>query len=74
MQKALISIKRKTYVTLFFQTSDLLDIVVKALVREKCPVEVDKERLTATYASEHKKRLDAAIKKLKKTYRIKIGE
>ena len=74
VQKALISIKRKTYVTLFFQTSDLLDIVVKALVREKCPVEVDKERLTATYASEHKKRLDAAIKKLKKTYRIKIGE
>ena len=70
-EKELMSIKRKPYVTLFFQTSELLDIFVKALVREKCPVEVDKARLSATYASEYKKRLDAAIKKLKETYRIK---
>ena len=72
--KALMSIQRKTYVTLFFQTRALLDGFVKALIQEKCPVEVDEAGRTATIASEHKKRLDAAIKKLKKTYRIKIGE
>lgn len=73
-KKELISIRQKTYVTLFFQTSELLNVFVKALVLEKCPVEVDKVMRSATYASEHSKMLNTALKKLKKTYRIKIEE
>ncbi len=72
--KEQVIIKQKTFVTLCFQKVHILEIFVKALVKGKCPVEVDKERMTISYGSKDKKKVAAILKDLRKTYRIKIED
>ena len=72
--KEQVVVKQKTFVTLYFQKADILEIFIKALVKEKCPVEVDKERLTISYGAGDKKKVSAILKDLRKTYRIRIED
>lgn len=72
--KEQVVLKQKTFVTLYFQKAHILEIFTKALVKEKCPVEVDKERLTISYGSADKKKVAASLKNLRKTYRIRIED
>ncbi len=73
-KKPLMRIKRATAITLTFQDAELLHAFVKALIQEKCAVSVDQARQSLTYAAELKPQVNAAMKKLKKDYRIKIGD
>ena len=70
--KALMTITKKPFITLLFETDPFLDAFVKALIREKCTVEINKTKRSITYAAEQKKQLDAVMKQLKKRYQIKI--
>jgi len=70
--KALMTITQKSFITLFFETDQFLDAFVKALIREKCTVEINKTKRSITYAAEQKKQLDAVMNQLKKRYQIKI--
>lgn len=71
--KELMSITQKTFISLFFQNGASLDAFSKALIEEKCFVEIDKQRRTVTYGAEKKEQVDAVIKKLKKKYQIKVA-
>ena len=70
--KALMTITKKPFITLLFETDPFLDAFVKALIREKCTVEINKTKRSITYSVEQKKQLDAVMKQLKKRYQIKI--
>ncbi|MCF8092534.1 MAG: hypothetical protein K9K40_08735 [Desulfotignum sp.] len=72
--KEQVVIKQKTFVTLYFQKGHILEIFTQALVKGKCPVEVDKERMTISYGSKDRKKVAAILKDLRKTYRIRIEE
>jgi len=72
--KEQVVIKQKTFVTLYFQKAYILDIFTQALVKGKCPVEVDKERMTISYGSNDRKKVAAILKDLRKTYRIRIED
>ncbi len=69
-----VVIKQKRFVTLYFQKGHILEIFTQALVKEKCPIEVDKERLTISYGAGDKKKVTAILKDLRKTYRIRIED
>jgi hypothetical protein len=69
-----VVLKRKTFMTLFFQKADMLEIFAKALVKGKCPFEVNKETLTLSYGSGDKKKVASVLKSLRKIYRIKIED
>lgn len=73
-QKELIKITQKNFITLFFQDKASLDVFAKALLEDRCIVEIDKQRKTVTYTAEQKKQVDSVMKTLKKTYRIKISK
>ena len=72
--KEQVVVKQKTFVTLYFQKEHILEIFTKALVKGKCPVEVDKERLTISYGAGDKKKVAAILKDLRKTYSIRIED
>jgi len=72
--KEQVVLKQKTFVTLYFQKTHILEIFTKALVKGKCPIEVNKERLTISYGSGDKKKVTAILKDLRKNYNIKIED
>jgi len=72
--KEQVVLKRKTFVTLYFQKADVLETFTKALVKGKCPIEVNKEHLTLSYGAGDKKKVTAIFKNLRKTYKIKIED
>ena len=72
--KEQVVLKQKTFVTLYFQKAHIFEIFTKALVKGKCPVEVDKERLTISYGSADRKKVAAILKDLRKIYRIRIED
>ena len=72
--KEQVVVKQKTFVTLYFQKEHILEIFTKALVKGKCPVEVDKERLIISYGAGDKKKVAAILKDLRKTYNIRIED
>lgn len=72
--KEQLVLKRKTFVSLFFKKADVLEAFAKALVKGKCPFEVNKETLTLSYGSGDKKKVATALKDLRKTYQIKIED
>ncbi len=73
-QKKPAVLKRKTSVTLFFETTEMLDAFVKAMIEQQCPVEIDKTNRSATYMAVNREKTNAALKNLKKTWRIKIED
>ncbi len=73
-EKKPIYFVRKTVETLYFKNGWEFDVFVKALVEEKCPAAIDKNRRTVAYSSGQRKQVDEAVKKLKKTYQVKIEE
>lgn len=67
-------LKQKTFVTLFFQKSDILETFAKELAGENCPFEVNKGTLALSYATADKNKVASVLKKLKKAYQITIED
>lgn len=72
--KERLVLKRKTFVTLFFQKADILETFAKELAGENCPFEVNKETLALSYATADKQKVTSVLKKLRKAYQIKIED
>lgn len=69
-----VTLKQKTFVTLFFPKADILETFAKALAREKCPFDVNKETLALSYGTADKKKVVSVLKKLRKKYQITIED
>lgn len=72
--KERLILKQKTFVTLFFQKSDILETFAKELARENCPFEINKETLALSYATADKNKVASVLKRLKKAYQITIED
>lgn len=67
-------LKRKTRITLYFPAKSLFERCREALIRKRCPIEVEPSANTVTYLTQHKALVASALKTLEKDCLIRIED
>jgi hypothetical protein len=73
-KKKTVTLKRKTVITLYFPDKMVFEKCSKALIQERCDIEMDRNNKSISYSGEEQKQINSALKTLKKEYVIKMKD
>jgi len=73
-EKEGLTLFRQTMISLRFPSSDTLEMFRKALLDARCPVEVDKERLTLTFLKHYEPHVMKVMQALAEVYLVRVEE
>jgi len=73
-KKKTVTLKRKTVITLYFPDKMVFEKCSKALIQERCDIEMNRENKSISYSGEKQKEINSALKTLKKEYVIKMKD
>jgi hypothetical protein len=73
-KKKTVTLKRKTVITLYFPDKMVFERCSKALIQERCDIEMNRKNKSISYSREEEKQINSALKTLKKEYVINIKD
>ncbi len=73
-KKKSVTLKRKSFITLYFPSKEIFELFLKHLLDARCPAEAEKSGLAITISDHHAPLVKTVIKALKKEYVIKIED
>ena len=73
-KKKTVTLERKTVITLYFPDKMVFERCSKALIQERCDIEMNRKNKSISYSKEEQKQINSALKTLKKEYVINIKD
>ncbi len=73
-KKKIVTLKRKTVITLYFPDKMVFEKCSNALIQERCDIEMDRNNKSISYSGEEQKQINSTLKTLKKEYVIKMKD
>ena len=73
-KKKTVTLKRKTVITLYFPDKMVFERCSKALIQERCDIEMNRNNKSISYSGEAQKEINSALETLKKEYVIKMKD